>query len=354
MEKYSKPTKKTNPHITDDMPDKPKTKKPAKPTQGKKRGKSKANTQSSSYSSNPNVRQLSIEESMRMKTPTQSTKKSKTYPNLPQEHKKIKIISWNINGIRSTLREKGENELQKLIREEDPDFICFNETKVDPTVINKEKLEDLFKDTYKSIWHCAEGKKGYSGTAIFSKYEPTGIFKGIQNVEEDNEGRVLRIEFNQFILVSCYTPNSGSKLDRLDFRVNNWDQSFFKFMNSLKERNKNIILCGDLNVVHKDLDNAYVKNTEAVAGLTKRERDSFTSFLEMGFRDTFRDTHPNERKYSWFSPFALENKTENKGLRIDYFITGNEFEYQITKTDMLDKDNYISSDHIPIVFEFEI
>lgn len=269
------------------------------------------------------------------------------YPKIP-ENKSLKIISWNINGLRPVLKSK---ELEKLINEEDPDFICLNETKIDYSLLEKEKYNILYQEKYKSSWICPIEKKGYSGVAVFSKYEPLSIFFGIKNEKLDDEGRVITYEYPSFFLVACYTPNAGEKLKRLDYRIEDWDKEFFKYINGLKEK-KDIILCGDLNVAFQDIDIYEAKGHNKTPGFTNEERNSFGDFLNMGYIDTFRSLHPEETKFSYFSKRFKHLKNENKGWRLDYFIVNQNNNFEIISSDMLNKDVYNSSDHIPIKLEF--
>lgn len=277
-------------------------------------------------------------------------KASKTYPTLPL-NAELKIIHWNINGLRPLLKRQ---ELEALIKNEDPDFICFNETKIDPSLVEKNHYNILFQDKYKSVWYCPTEKKGYSGTAILTKYEPISIKYGIGILKHDQEGRVITLEYDKFYLVSCYTPNAGEGLKRLDYRTKEWDTDFFAYINSLKDR-KNVILCGDLNVAKEDIDIYEPKGHEKSPGFTKEEKESFKKFLEMGYVDTFRDLHGEEKKFSYFSKRGGGMKEANKGWRLDYFVVNNEHDnLEIIESDMIDKNKYESSDHIPLVFTFKV
>jgi len=274
----------------------------------------------------------------------------KEYPKIPDDiTKKFKLVHWNVNGLRPLLR---KSELDNLIKEEDPDFICFNETKIDYEVIEKLNLNNIFNKTYKSFWYCPNEKKGYSGTGIMTKYQPISVKYGINVDKHDEEGRVLTIEFEKFYIISCYTPNSGDGLKRLDYRVNEWDKDFFEYINSLKEQ-KDIILAGDLNVAKDDIDIYEVKGHERVAGFTKEEKESFNKFLESGYIDTFRNLHPEEQLFSFFSKRG-NLKEQNKGWRLDYFIINKDSKnIEIEESYMLDKNKYDSSDHIPIYCIFK-
>ena len=185
-----------------------------------------------------------------------------------------------------------------------------------------------------------------------TKYEPLSVNYGINEDEHDKEGRVITIEYEKFYLISCYTPNAGEGLKRLDYRVNEWDKCFFEYINSLKEK-KDIILAGDLNVAKDEIDIYEPKTHEKMPGFTKEERESFSKFLEMGYKDTFRELYPEEQKFSFFSKRG-NLKEENKGWRLDYFITNKGAKnIKIEESNMLDKNKYDSSDHIPIVLIFQ-
>ena len=295
-------------------------------------------------------KQISIFESMNIKPILPEN--TDMYPEFPKNKEKIKIISWNINGLRPLIKSE---ELDKLIQKEDPDIICFNETKIDINSIKANKYDTLFKEKYKSYWHSSSEKKGYSGTAIFTKYEPISIStESAENFKHDDEGRVIVIEYEPFILVCCYTPNSGEGLKRLEYRVNTWDKDFFEYMVKLKDKNKNIILCGDLNVAVEDIDIYEPKGHSKTPGFTDKERESFRNFMNMGFMDCFRNMHPNESKFSYFSKRVKSMKSSNKGWRLDYFVVPDDFDYNVINCDMLNKDEYNSSDHIPIIFECEM
>lgn len=317
--------------------------------QSKSKSHSKSKSRSKSKSKEKRKKNIKVKsqltlESFGIKSNLENPSK-KEYPKFPNdENKKIKIVHWNVNGLRPLLRKK---ELDNLIQEEDPDFICFNETKIDYEIIEKLNLNNIFNKTYKSFWYCPNEKKGYSGTGILTKYEQVSVQYGINIDKHDEEGRVLTLEFEKFFIISCYTPNSGESLKRLDYRVEEWDKDFFEYINSLKVK-KDIILTGDLNVARDDIDIYETKGHERVAGFTKEEKESFSKFLDMGYVDTFRKLHPEEQKFSFFSKRG-NLKEQNKGWRLDYFIVNENARYiEIEESYMLDKDKYDSSDHIPI------
>lgn len=282
------------------------------------------------------------------KSEIKSKNKESDFPS----NKQIKIIHWNIAGLRPLLK---KGEIDQLIKNENPDIICFNETKIDNDLIKSLKLENLFKDKYKyyCYWNCSTEKKGYAGTAILTKYEPESISYGINIKKHDGEGRVTTVEFEKFYLISCYTPNAGERLKRIDYRVKEWDKDFFDYINNLKSK-KDIILTGDLNVARNDMDIFDPKGKEKLPGFTKLEKDSFAKFLDMGYVDTFRDLHPKEQKYSFFTRRGkINTKEANNGWRLDYFITNKDAKNLVIKeSDMIDKDKYNASDHIPIFITF--
>jgi exodeoxyribonuclease III len=321
--------------------------------ESKKESKSKSKSKSRSNSRNRSrSRSKSLEKKNDEKKSIQESLVNKKYPEFPvDENKVIKIIHWNVNGIYNLLKTK---ELDELIKQENPDIICFNETKIDKEFIQKVNLSNLFNKQYKSYWYCSEEKKGYAGTAILTKYEPKSVSYGMNINKHDKEGRIITMEYDKFYLICCYTPNSGEGLKRLGYRINEWDKDFFEYINSLKTK-KDIILTGDLNVAKGNLDIFDPKGREKLAGFTQVEKESFVKFLKMGYTDTFRNLHPKEQKYSFFSMRGggRNNKDENKGWRLDYFIINKNPKNIIVKeSDMLNKNTYNSSDHIPIFFSF--
>ena len=227
----------------------------------------------------------------------ESSKTNNTNTEFPSD-KLIKIIHWNIAGLRPFLK---KGELDELIKVENPDFICFNEIKMDSELIKSMKIEKLFQDKYKyeSYWYCSTEKKGYAGTAILTKYKPISVSYGMNISKHDKEGRIITLEYDKFYLISCYTPNAGEGLKRIDYRVKEWDIDFFKYIDSLKSK-KDIILTGDLNVAKDNLDIFDPKGREKLPGFTKLEKESFNNFLNTGYVDTFRDLHPKEQKFSFF------------------------------------------------------
>ena len=232
-----------------------------------------------------------------------------------------------------------------LINLENPDILCLNETKVDINTINKEKYDKKYFSDYLCYWNSSKEKAGYSGVAILTKYKPVEVSYGIDMETHDGEGRVITLEYNSFFLICVYVPNAGENLKRLDYRVNQWDVEFQSYLNKLREK-KNVILCGDLNVAHKEIDIYSVKGHEKTAGFTKEERESFGKFLALGYIDTFRYLYPDEVKFSYFSARRVSNKADNKGWRLDYFVINQESKENLVDSTILNE--YSGSDHTPI------
>ena len=332
IQKEEKPPKKSTKKIIQKEDDK---------KSSKSRSKNKNRSRSRSRSKSKDKNELNKE----------SPKTNNTNTEFPSD-KLIKIIHWNIAGLRPFLK---KGELDELIKVENPDFICFNEIKMDSELIKSMKIEKLFQDKYKyeSYWYCSTEKKGYAGTAILTKYKPISVSYGMNISKHDNEGRIITLEYDKFYLISCYTPNAGEGLKRIDYRVKEWDIDFFKYIDSLKSK-KDIILTGDLNVAKENIDIFDPKGREKLPGFTKLEKESFNNFLNTGYVDTFRDLHPKDQKFSFFSK-RTKGKESNKGWRLDYFIINKDPKNIIMKdSDILDKDKYDSSDHIPIVFKFNL
>ena len=263
----------------------------------------------------------------------------------------MKIIAWNINGIKAILKKE---DLTNLINNEDPDIFCLGETKIScPFIEIKEELNNKLKEKYFNYWSPCKTRSGYSGTAIFSKKEPIDVVYGlnINNTEYDDEGRIITCEYKKFYLIHVYTPNSGEGLKRLDFRVNTWDKMFIKYINKLQEK-KPIILCGDLNVAHKEIDIKNSKTNLKTAGFTLEERDSFDILLtKLNIIDTFRYLKPSEIKYSYWS-YRFNSREKNIGWRIDYFLVSEKILKKVENSDIL-TDIY-GSDHAPIKLEIKV
>lgn len=245
----------------------------------------------------------------------------------------MKLISWNVNGLRAAVN-KGFID---IFKELDADIFCLQETKL------QEGQIELNLDGYYDYWNYAE-KKGYSGTAVFTKHKPISVTYGLDIEEHDKEGRVITLNFEDFFLVNVYTPNSKRELLRLDYRMV-WEDDFRKYLLNLSE-NKPVIICGDLNVAHKEIDLKNPKTNRKNAGFTDEERDKMTELLNSGFIDTFRYFYPDkEDAYSWWSNFG-KARERNVGWRIDYFITSSSFESKLE--DALIYPEIYGSDHCPV------
>ena len=245
---------------------------------------------------------------------------------------KMRFISWNVNGLRACVGKDFENQFKEL----DADFFCLQETKM------QEGQLDLQFEGYESYWNYAE-KKGYSGTAIYTKHKPLNVSYGMGVEEHDHEGRIITLEYDQFYLVTCYTPNSQTELKRLDYRMT-WEDHFRKFLKSLDAK-KPVIICGDLNVAHEEIDIKNPKTNRRNAGFTDEEREKMTVLLTDGFTDSFRYLHPDEITYSWWS-YRFKAREKNAGWRIDYFLVSDRIKEQITEAKI--HTEIMGSDHCPV------
>jgi exodeoxyribonuclease-3 len=245
----------------------------------------------------------------------------------------IKLISWNVNGIRACC-EKGFREAFDSL---DADFFCLQETKM------QEGQLDLEFPGYKSYWNYAE-KKGYSGTAIFTKHEPLNVTYGMGIEEHDHEGRIVTLEMEKFYLVTVYVPNSQDGLKRLDYRMK-WEDDFRDFLKRLDEK-KPVIVCGDLNVAHKEIDLKNPKTNRKNAGFTDEEREKFSTLLDNGFTDTFRHFYPDMTDiYSWWS-YRFKAREKNAGWRIDYFVCSERLNDNLVSAKI--HTDIFGSDHCPV------
>lgn len=245
----------------------------------------------------------------------------------------LKFISWNVNGLRAVAG-KG---FADIFRDLDADFFCLQETKL------QEGQLDIAFDGYTSYWNYAE-KKGYSGTAIFTRHTPLSVSYGIGIADHDLEGRVITLEMQDFYLVTVYTPNSQDGLKRLDYRMN-WEEDFRNYLLRL-DQTKPVILCGDLNVAHQEIDLRNPKTNRKNPGFTDQEREKFTALLNSGFIDTFRHLHPDTTDaYSWWS-YRFQARAKNAGWRIDYFVTSQRLAPSINDASIL--SDIMGSDHCPV------
>lgn len=245
----------------------------------------------------------------------------------------MKLISWNVNGLRACMQ-KG---FMDFFTAADADFFCLQETKL------QEGQIDFAPDGYHAYWNYAE-KKGYSGTAIFAKKEPLAVSYGIGIPEHDMEGRVITLEYEDFYMVTCYTPNSQNELARLPYRMK-WEDDFRAYLKALDAK-KPLILCGDLNVAHREIDLKNPKTNRKNAGFTDEEREKMTMLLDSGFTDTFRHFYPDaEGIYSWWS-YRFKAREKNAGWRIDYFITSAALDRKLADAKI--HTDVFGSDHCPI------
>lgn len=250
----------------------------------------------------------------------------------------MKFISWNVNGLRACVG-KG---FMDFFKDVDADIFCLQETKL------QEGQIDLQTDGYHQYWNYAE-KKGYSGTAIFTKKEPLNVYYGIGIEEHDKEGRVITLEFDDFFFVTVYTPNSQTELKRLDYRMK-WEDDFRAYLKNLDDK-KPVVMCGDLNVAHKEIDLKNPKTNRKNAGFTDEERGKFTEFLESGFIDTFRYFNPDQEGiYSWWS-YRFNARKNNAGWRIDYFCASEKMKDRLVSADI--HTEVMGSDHCPVELVIE-
>ena len=250
----------------------------------------------------------------------------------------LKFISWNVNGIRACCDKGFREEFARL----DADFFCLQETKMQAGQL------DLQFEGYQSYWNYAE-KKGYSGTAIFTRHQPLSVAYGIGVEEHDHEGRVITLEMEQFYLITVYVPNSQDGLKRLDYRMT-WEDDFLAYLKKLEEK-KPVVVCGDLNVAHQEIDLKNPKSNRKNAGFTDEERAKFTQWLQAGFTDTFRYFYPEQKEiYSWWS-YRFKAREKNAGWRIDYFVTSASLNEKLVDAKI--HTEVLGSDHCPVELTME-
>ena len=251
----------------------------------------------------------------------------------------MKFISWNVNGLRACVGKEFEQQFKQL----DADFFCLQETKMQQGQL------DLSFDGYESYWNYAE-KKGYSGTAIYTKHKPLGVSYGMGIEEHDHEGRIITLEYEDFYLVTVYTPNSQNELRRLDYRMT-WEDAFRDYLLSL-DRDKPVIVCGDMNVAHNEIDLKNPKTNRKNPGFTDEERSKMTELLSAGFTDTFRYFYPDvEGQYSWWS-YRFKSRERNTGWRIDYFLCSERLNSRLTGAKI--HQEIFGSDHCPVELTVDI
>ena len=245
----------------------------------------------------------------------------------------MKLISWNVNGLRACCGKGFEDYFNRM----EADFFCLQETKM------QEGQLDLQFMGYQSFWNYAE-KKGYSGTAIYTKHQPLSVAYGIGVEEHDHEGRVITLEMEQFYLITVYVPNSQDGLKRLDYRMT-WEDDFLAYLKKLEEK-KPVVVCGDLNVAHQEIDLKNPKSNRKNAGFTDEERAKFSHWLEAGFTDTFRYFYPDQKDiYSWWS-YRFKAREKNAGWRIDYFVTSASLNDKLVDAKI--HTEVLGSDHCPV------
>lgn len=249
----------------------------------------------------------------------------------------MKFISWNVNGLRAAVGKEFEKSFQEL----NADFFCLQETKMQAGQL------DLRFEGYESYWNYAD-KKGYSGTAIYTRHQPISVKYGIGIDEHDHEGRVITLEYSNFFLITVYTPNSQDELRRLAYRMK-WEENFQAYLHSL-DQIKPVIVCGDMNVAHEEIDLKNPKTNRRNAGFTDEEREKMTQLLNNGFTDTFRKLHPEEVTYSWWS-YRFRAREKNTGWRIDYFLISDRLQKHL-KQASIHTDIY-GSDHCPVELVLE-
>jgi exodeoxyribonuclease III len=251
----------------------------------------------------------------------------------------MKLVSWNVNGIRACVQ-KGFMEFFDVTQ---ADIFCLQETKLQANQIELDLVG------YHQYWNYAE-KKGYSGTAVFTKVEPLNVTYGLGIEEHDKEGRVITLEFDKFYFITVYVPNSKDELLRLDYRMI-WEDAFLNYINDLN-KNKPVIFCGDLNVAHKEIDLKNPKTNRRNAGFTDEERGKFDTLLKNGYTDTFRFFYPDvESIYSWWS-YRFQARSKNSGWRIDYFVTSQRLDSNLTGAKI--HTEIMGSDHCPVELEIDI
>jgi len=249
----------------------------------------------------------------------------------------MKLISWNVNGLRACVGKGFEESFGQL----DADFFCLQETKM------QEGQLDLQVEGYTSYWNYAE-KKGYSGTAVYTRHTPLSVSYGIGVDEHDHEGRVITLEMADFYLVTVYTPNSQDGLRRLDYRME-WEDAFLAYLQALDAK-KPVVVCGDMNVAHQEIDLKNPKTNRRNAGFTDEERAKFSHLLASGFTDTFRLLHPDEIKYSWWS-YRFKAREKNAGWRIDYFLVSDRLTDRVRAAEI--HNEIMGSDHCPVELVLE-
>lgn len=256
----------------------------------------------------------------------------------------MKIISWNVNGVRAWLSKDGSMD---WVLSQNPDIFCIQESKA----MKEQVPDEAFADFHYHFWNSAQ-KKGYSGTAIFSKTKPLSESYGLPTLpkdELDNEGRVITLEFKDFYLVNVYTPNTKPDLARLEYRYKIWDKAFLKYVRDLSKK-KEVVFCGDLNVAHNEIDLKNPKANKGGNGFTDEEREGLQNYIDNNFVDTFRALYPEVAQYSWWS-YRFNARKNNTGWRIDYFLVTQKIFKKVKDSKIA--DSIYGSDHCPIILELK-
>lgn len=250
----------------------------------------------------------------------------------------MKFVSWNVNGLRAALRK----DFETIFRQLDADYVCLQETKLQPDQVT------FHPEGYHSYWNSAD-KKGYSGVGIYTRHEPLNVVRGIGQDEHDHEGRVLTLEYPNFYLVTVYSPNSQDGLRRLDYRVE-WEKAFAEYLKGL-DKVKPVIVCGDMNVAHQEIDLKHPKENAGTTGFTDQERGAFQGLMDAGLIDTWRHLHPDtEGIYTWWS-YRFKARERNNGWRIDYFLISDRLLPRLRDAEIL--TDVEGSDHCPVTLTLE-
>ncbi|MEC1369405.1 exodeoxyribonuclease III [Bacillus velezensis] len=252
----------------------------------------------------------------------------------------MKLISWNVNGLRAVMK---KIDINTYVQETEADILCLQETKV------QDRQVSLQLEGYHAYWNYAV-KKGYSGTAVFSKEKPLHVFYGLGSDDHDQEGRVITLEFEHVFVVNCYTPNAKRGLERIDYRLQ-WEADFKDYLQKL-DRKKPVILCGDLNVAHREIDLKNPKANRKNAGFSEQEREAFSALLNAGFTDSFRYLYPDqEGAYSWWS-YRTNAREKNIGWRLDYVIVSDRLKQRISQAAIC--ADIMGSDHCPVEMTLDL
>ena len=262
----------------------------------------------------------------------------------------VRVSVWNVNGLKAVLK---KGQMQEYIDKYNPDIVCFNETKVSEILEEKEEVEKLFPSDYSLFLNCCKIKRYYSGVGIATKYKPLNITHNMGVPELDKEGRVLTMEFAHFVVVVCYTPNAGDKGKRLDYRVNHWDPAFRQYVKELKQqKRKPLIVCGDLNVAHSEIDLYDPDGNRGEGCFTVEERENLSKLLDVGFYDVYRKLHPTKVGYTHWTMKRADARVMDKGWRLDYMLLTKESLKQVQE--VVVRADILGSDHCPVEISLKL